>query len=90
MPLLGQDRNRRRTTGLIFHCQRRGVGYLGECALARAGPFDLRDHRDAWAAETRHRIDGGIDVLTAFFQPFQRNPCLTDREILPDSGKDLI
>ena len=88
--LLGEHRDRGGTAGLVLHGQRRRVGDLGQRALARAGALDLGDHRDARAAETRHRVDGGIDVLTAFLQPFQRNPCLTDREVLPDSGDDVV
>ena len=90
MPLLRQHRNRRSTAGFIFHRQRSRIRNLSECALARTRPFDLGDDPDSRAAEPRHRIDGWIDVLTAFLQAFQRNATLTDREILPDSGKDVV
>jgi hypothetical protein len=42
------------------------------------------------AAEARHRIDGGVDMLTSFLQSFQRNVALLSGQILSDPGNDVI
>ena len=47
--LLGEHRDGGRSPGLVLLGQRGGIGDLGQRALARAGPLDLRDHRHARA-----------------------------------------
>ena len=90
MPFLGQHRNSGRTASRILHCERRRVGNLGQGALARTGPLDLRDHRNSRTPEPRHRIDGGVYVLTPFLEAIERNPMLLNCQILPDPGNDVV
>jgi hypothetical protein len=90
MPLLGKHRDRGRTAGLVLDCERGRVGDVGQCTFAGTGSLDLSDYGNTRPAEARHWIDGGIDVLTSFFQPFQRNLALLNGQVLPDSGNDVV
>ncbi|MPM62381.1 hypothetical protein SDC9_109252 [bioreactor metagenome] len=88
--LLGQDRDRRRTTPGIGEREFCRVGDLGECPLGRAGSFDLADDRQLRCTKCRHRIADcrcGLDLRDHLIE---RGPRLTVRQVVADAGDDLV
>lgn len=89
-PFFGEDADGAGTTTCVGPGQDRGVGDVGQLALAGAATLDLGDHADPGGAEVRHRIARGGSG----------SRCLSDRPVVhqlaarshvdPDTRDDVV
>ena len=88
--LLGQDADRGGPAGGVLAGQRRGVGDLGEMALAGAAALDLGDDRALRGTQARHRVQGRVDVAERRADVGERTGGLAHGEVLAHAGDDLL
>ena len=89
--LLGEHRHGRRSPGLVGHREGGGVGDVGQRTLARAGPLDLGDERQAGAAQHGIGVDrrarGMARACSTSDSEVRRS---RQREVLTDPGDDGV
>ncbi|GFJ88290.1 hypothetical protein Prum_019320 [Phytohabitans rumicis] len=89
-PALGQHADAPGTARGVLRGQVSRVRDLGELPLGRGRPLDLRDHPDARLAQRRVRVERGRGGRREFLDPFQRDPLLSQLDVLAHAGEDLV
>src|SRR5690606_12838958 len=89
-PAFGEHADAPRATSGVLDGELGGIRNLSELPSRRRGALDLGDHGDTGLAERGVRVARGRGGLGEFADLLQRNALLPQRDILPNSGDDLL